>query len=121
MDLTVKICGVKTAEALDAALNAGADMVGLNFFPPSPRYIEPAAAALLAARARGRAAVVAVSVDADDAVLDAIVSSVRPDLLQLHGAETPERVAAIRERFRTPVMKAIGVREPSDLEAIDRY
>lgn len=117
----VKICGLTTPETLDAALAAGADMVGLVRFPKSPRHVELDAGAALAARARGRAAVVALVVDPDDEALEALVAALSPDLIQLHGKETPERVAAIRARFSTPVMKAIGIADESDLARVPPY
>lgn len=117
----VKICGLKTPETLDAALAAGADMVGLVHFGKSPRHVDIAAADALAQRARGRAQVVALVVDPDDDLLSALAERVRPDLFQLHGRETPERVAAIRERFATPVMKAIGIAEEADLARVPPY
>ncbi|GGK52326.1 phosphoribosylanthranilate isomerase [Salinarimonas ramus] len=117
----VKICGLKTPSTLDAALAAGADMVGLVHFPRSPRHIDLAEAGLLAERARGRASVVALLVDPDDDLLDALVASVRPDLLQLHGKETPERVGAVKARFGVPVMKAIGIAEEADLARVPPY
>ena len=113
--VTVKICGLSTPETLSAALDAGADMVGFVFFPKSPRHLELARARDLAARVEGRAQIVALTVDADDATLEAIVASVAPDLLQLHGRETPERVAAVRARFGLPVMKALGIATADDL------
>jgi phosphoribosylanthranilate isomerase len=91
MKLIVKICGLTTEEALDAAIAAGADMVGLVFFPPSPRYLTLERATALAARARGRAEIVALTVDTPDRGLEEIVESVRPDWLQLHGNEAPDR------------------------------
>lgn len=117
----VKICGLSDAESVDAALEAGADFVGFVFFPPSPRNIAFARAAELAARARGRAGIVALTVDADDALIEEIVATLRPDLLQLHGKESPERAAVIRARTRRPVMKVISVAERSDLAAAARY
>jgi phosphoribosylanthranilate isomerase len=117
----VKICGLKTGAALEAALAGGADYVGLVFFPPSPRNISPEAAAPLAARARGRARIVALMVDPDDALIDAVVASVDPDLLQLHGEESPERVAEVRSRWAKPVMKAVKVETAEDAEAVLRY
>lgn len=114
--LTIKICGLSTAATLDAALAAGADMVGLVFFPKSPRNVTPDAAAPLAARARGRAETVALVVDADDALLAAIAETVAPDWYQLHGRETPERVAEVRARFGRPVMKAVGIATADDLD-----
>ena len=109
MSLIVKICGLSTPEALDVALDAGADMVGFVFFPPSPRHLAFDAARMLGDRVRGRARKVALTVDADDATFEAIVESLRPDLLQLHGKETPARVTALKRRFGRPVMKAIPV------------
>src|ERR1700678_85277 len=99
MRLTIKICGLRTAEALDVALRAGADMVGFVFFAPSPRHIDFAAARELGARVRGRALKVALSVDADDALLAASIEALSPDMLQLHGKETPKRVLAVKARF----------------------
>jgi phosphoribosylanthranilate isomerase len=121
MTLLVKICGLKTPETLDAALDAGADLVGVVFFPPSPRNVELADAPDLARRVGGRAGKVALTVDADDALLAAIVAGLRPDILQLHGGESPERVAAVKARFGLPVMKAIPVERRSDLDAVARY
>jgi phosphoribosylanthranilate isomerase len=121
MTLEVKICGLKTIETLDAALDAGADLVGLVFFPKSPRNVSLDEAVVLAARARGRARVVALVVDADDGLLSAIVERVRPDLLQLHGHETPERCAAIRAATGIPVMKAIAVADAEDLAGVASF
>jgi phosphoribosylanthranilate isomerase len=119
--LAVKICGLKTSEALDAALDAGADLVGFVFFPASPRHIELDAARRLKDRVRGRAGKVALSVDADDAALAAIVEALKPDLLQLHGHETPARVAAIKRRFGLSVMKALPIADAGDLAALVDY
>ncbi|MBX3581906.1 MAG: phosphoribosylanthranilate isomerase [Rhizobiaceae bacterium] len=121
MTLDIKICGLKTAEALEAALSGGATHVGFIFFPKSPRHISPAEAGLLRPAARGRARAVAVSVDADDPTLDAIVAGMAPDMLQLHGKETPERVAVVRARYGLPVMKAFSVSGVDDLRAIPAY
>ena len=121
MDLIVKICGLATAEALDAAIEAGADMVGFVFFPPSPRHLGLAAAQALGRRVRGRAQKVALSVDADDALLDAVVEALQPDLLQLHGKETPARIAALKARFGRPVIKAIAIESGADLAAVAAY
>lgn len=106
---------------MDAALAAGADLVGLVFFAASPRAVLLTDAAKLAARARGRALVVALVVDADDTLLSRIVTEVSPDILQLHGAESPARVAEIRKRFTRPLMKAIPVAEAADLSAVASY
>src|SRR5580692_471523 len=121
MSLTVKICGLSTPEALDVALDAGADMVGFVFFPPSPRHVAPADSRALGTRVRGRARKVALTVDADDELFDAIVEHLQPDLLQLHGKETPTRIAVLRKRFGLPLMKAIAVEAKSDLAAIQTY
>ncbi|HYA04815.1 MAG TPA: phosphoribosylanthranilate isomerase [Xanthobacteraceae bacterium] len=121
MSLIVKICGLSTPEALDVALDAGADMVGFVFFPPSPRNISFKLASALEARVRGRARKVALTVDADDTLLAYVVDALGPDLLQLHGSESPLRVAAIKAQFNLPVMKAIAVETKSDLAAIARY
>jgi phosphoribosylanthranilate isomerase len=121
MGLTVKICGLKTYEALEVALDAGADFVGFVFFPPSPRNVEPEAARALGRQAAGRAGRVALTVDAEDALFEQIVATLAPDLLQLHGKEPPQRVAAVKARFGIPVMKAIAVEAAADLAAVDRY
>lgn len=114
MKRRVKICGIRDAATLAAALSAGADDVGLVLFPPSPRNVSLADARVLAAGARGRARIVVLAVDPDDAQLAAIADGVRPDLLQLHGSESPERAAGIRERFGIAVMKAIKVATAED-------
>src|SRR5262245_58216607 len=121
MPTEVKICGLKTEAALEAALVGGADYVGLVFFPPSPRYVAPAAAKALADKARGRAKVVALMVDPDDALIDTIMTSVAPDLLQLHGEETPQRAADIPRRWGTAIMKAIKVETAGDADAALGY
>jgi phosphoribosylanthranilate isomerase len=117
----VKICGINSFEALDAALTAGADMIGLVRYERSPRHLTPEEGRALSARARGKALRVALVVDADDAALAETVEALDPDLLQLHGSETPERVAAIHARFGQPVMKAVGIAEEGDLAAIEAY
>ena len=118
MSLLVKICGLKSPETLDTALDAGADMVGFVFFPPSPRNLGPEAARLLGERVKGRAKKVALSVDASDAELAAMIDALKPDMLQLHGKEAPERVASVRSRFRLPVMKALPVETRADLSPV---
>jgi phosphoribosylanthranilate isomerase len=117
----VKICGLSSAPTLEAALDAGADMVGFVFFDPSPRNLSPAEARSLAGEVRGRAQKVALTVNADDATLERIVDALAPDILQLHGKEPPERVGAIRARFGIPVMKAIGIASRADLEKGNVY
>lgn len=119
--IDVKICGVTDEAAVTASLAAGADMLGFVFFPPSPRHMEPARAAELAAPARGRARIVSLTVDADDLTLDAIFQALGPDIVQLHGHESPERVAALKSRYRVETMKVIAVREASDLVAVEPY
>ena len=121
MTLLVKICGLKTPEALDVALAAGADMVGFVFFPPSPRHLGYEAARALGARVRGRARKVALSVDASDGELAAMIEALKPDLLQLHGRETPDRVVVVRTRFGLPVIKALLIAERADLSPIRLY
>ena len=121
MRVQVKICGLKTPEALDVALEAGTDMVGFVFFPPSPRNVGPHAARDLGERVRGRAKKVALSVDASDVELAASIEALRPDMLQLHGKETPERVMMVRARFGVPVMKALPIAERADLSPVRLY
>jgi phosphoribosylanthranilate isomerase len=121
MTIDVKICGLSTAETMDAALDAGADHVGLVVFPPSPRHVDPDRAAELAGRARGRAGIVVLTVDADNALLAEIMDRVRPDILQLHGHETPERVAEIRARHNVVIWKAVPVADAADVEAARAY
>lgn len=117
--LLVKICGLSTPGTLDAAVEAGADMVGFVFVAKSPRNIAPAAAGALARRVPGTVRRVALVVDASDAWLDEVADALAPDLWQLHGHETPERAAAIRARFGVPVVKAVGVAERADLPALE--
>ena len=114
MPARVKICGLNTPDALAAALEARADLVGLVFFPPSPRNVSIGLGVELADYARGFAAIVALTVDADDGLIERIVREVNPDMLQLHGSESPERAAAIRQRWGKPVMKAIKVATADD-------
>jgi phosphoribosylanthranilate isomerase len=117
----VKICGVRTPAILDAAVSAGADYVGLVFFAKSPRNLSLEEASRLADAARGRIGTVAVLVDPDDVLIDAVAKAVRPDVIQLHGSETPARVAAIRARTGLPVIKAIPVAEAADVAAASAY
>jgi phosphoribosylanthranilate isomerase len=121
MSTKVKICGLKTEAALEAALDGGADYVGLVFFPASPRHVTPEVAKALADKARGRAGVVSLLVDPDDALIDTVVAAVAPDLLQLHGQETPARAADIRRRWGTPIMKAIRVETSQDARVALAY
>jgi len=116
----VKICGLTAADQVAEAVKAGADYLGLVFFARSPRNLDPARAAELAAEAGG-ARRVALTVDATDAELDAILARVPVEILQLHGRESPARVAEIRARFGLPVMKAVGVAGPEDLALLARH
>ena len=118
MALLVKICGLSTPDTLDVALAEGADMVGFVFFPPSPRNISFDTARVLASGVKGRARKVALTVDADDALIEKIIEALKPDILQLHGHEAPQRVAAIRESFGLPVMKVLAIETRADLVAI---
>ncbi|MDH5798308.1 MAG: phosphoribosylanthranilate isomerase, partial [Paracoccaceae bacterium] len=120
-DIRVKICGVKTAEAVQAAVDAGAAYLGFNFFPKSPRFVEIAEAAKLALDVPPGVAKVALSVNAEDSYLDRLVEEVPLDILQLHGNESPERVVQVRARYGLPVMKAIGVADENDLPALIEY
>jgi len=113
MPIVIKICGLRTPEALDVSLHAGADMVGFVFFPPSPRHIDFATARLLGARVRGRAQKVALSVDADDELLAASIEALAPDMLQLHGSEQPGFDAG------RPVMKVLKIRDGNVPDADD--
>ena len=117
----IKICGLSTEETLDAALALGVDWIGLVHFPRSPRHVDLARAAVLSSRAEGRAERVLLLVDPDDALLGDAIESVAPDLIQVHGRESPERVAAIRALTGRPVMKALGLATSADLAALDAY
>ncbi len=121
MPLAVKICGLSTPATLDAALAAGADMVGFVFFPASPRHVDLATARELGRMAKGRAQKVALSVDADDAMLSNIVETLRPDMLQLHGHESVARIRDIKRTFGLPVMKALAVETAADLAQLPGY
>lgn len=121
MDVDVKICGLDGDAALEAAIEAGAALVGLVFYPPSPRSLPLATAGRIARRAGDRARRVGVTVDPSDADLAAILAEVPLDLIQLHGKETPARAAAIRSRFGLPVMKAVSIAGPEDVERVDGY
>ena len=115
MPVDVKICGLSTIETMDAALAAGADLVGLVFYPKSPRNVTIEQAAKLAERARGRARIVALIVDADDVTIAEINRRVRPGLFQAHGNESPERIAAVAALTAKPVIKAIKVDTAADI------
>lgn len=121
MSTAVKICGLSTPETLLAALEAGADMIGLVLYPRSPRNVTVEEAAVLAEIVRGRMRIVALLVDPDDRLLDEVAAKVRPGLLQLHGAESPERVAEIVLRTGIPAMKAVKVETADDAAVARRY
>lgn len=114
MSGTIKICGIRTTEAIDAAARAGATHVGFNFFPKSPRYVAPEDASIIAARAPGLRSV-ALTVDADDETFSAISAGLHPQMWQLHGSESAGRIAEIRNRYRVPVMKAVAITNADDV------
>lgn len=121
MSIGVKICGLSTPESLDAAITAGADYVGFVFYGPSPRNLTPQNARDLAAMVPADVRKVALVVNAEDALLDVIVTAVGPDFIQAHGSESPERLAEIRERYSIPLIKAIKIREPEDFSRVAGY
>ncbi|MEO0635359.1 MAG: phosphoribosylanthranilate isomerase [Pseudomonadota bacterium] len=118
----IKICGLRNVEAIDAAIDGGTTHVGFIFFPKSPRHVADLSLARdLASAVDGRAKIVPVTVNADDDTLDGIVKAMAPDMLQLHGSESPERAAELKERYLTPVMKAFAIRDESDFDKIGPY
>jgi phosphoribosylanthranilate isomerase len=121
MSLLVKICGLSTRETLQAALDAGADMVGFVFFPPSPRHLSLEAGRDLGRQVKQRALRVALTVDADDATLDNIMDALSPDIFQLHGKESVARLRDIKQKFGRPVMKALPVETAADLAVLPGY
>ncbi|WP_295847853.1 phosphoribosylanthranilate isomerase [Tardiphaga sp.] len=121
MSLTIKICGLSTRDTLDAALASGAEMVGFVFFPPSPRHVGLDIARELGRQAKGRAIKVALSVDADDALLGNSIEALQPQILQLHGHESVARIRDIKQKFGLPVMKALAVETTTDLAALPGY
>jgi len=121
MSVEVKICGLSTPETVDAAVAAGADMIGLVFFPKSPRNVSLEQAAILADRARGKTRIVTLVVDADDALLQEIAARVKPDLIQAHGSESPERIAEIGRLAGKPVIKAIRVKDEADIASAAQF
>lgn len=121
MPVKVKICGITNEEALDAAIAAGADFIGLVFYPPSPRHVALEQAAALAEAARGRVKVVALTVNADDENLAAIRDAVRPDYLQAHGDEGPARVTEIGRLMGCPVIRAFRLKQPADLAIVSTF
>lgn len=119
--LKIKICGLTAPDTLDAALSGGAAFVGAVVFPPSPRHIAPLHAATLFERAKGRAKVVAVTVDADDALLTEIALILKPDLIQLHGSETPERAVEVRRLTGAGIIRALPIRGPEDFDGVEAW
>ena len=121
MGIQVKICGITSADAADAAMRAGADYAGLNFHPGSPRNLKPEQASSLATRMRGRSRLVVLLADAGDEEIAIAVAAAKPDFIQMHGRETPERIAAVRLRFGLPVIKAIAIAEAADLAEVPAF
>ncbi|MBR0658732.1 phosphoribosylanthranilate isomerase [Neoroseomonas oryzicola] len=121
MTVEVKICGIRSADAFDAAVEAGADLIGFVFFPPSPRVIRPAEARALSSRHAGGPIRTGLFVDPTDDDIAAVLAEIPLDLIQLQGNETPERAAAIRARFATPVMKAMGIDTEADFAAVPAF
>jgi phosphoribosylanthranilate isomerase len=121
MSIQIKICGITSADAADAAMRAGADFAGLNFYPGSPRNLTQDQASSLAARIRGRSRLVVLLADARDAEIAAAIAAAKPDFIQLHGRETPERVAAVRLHFGLPVIKAISIADAADLAQVSAF
>lgn len=121
MKTIIKICGLSTTQTINAAINAGADWIGLVHFKKSPRHVDGEEARRLAGHARGRTKIVSLVVNADDEALDAIMRDVKPDIVQCHGSETPARILEIKSRYDLLVMKAIGISVSDDLAAITPY
>lgn len=123
MSTAVKICGLKSADAIGAALDAGADLLGFVIYPRSPRNvsIEEAARLVAFAREKGSATTVVLLVDPDDALIDRVVSEVRPDRIQLHGQETVSRVREVRDRTGLKLLKAVPVARSADVAAASEY
>ncbi|NHQ75329.1 phosphoribosylanthranilate isomerase [Roseovarius gahaiensis] len=120
-DIKVKICGLTDPADIPAAILAGASYVGFVFFPKSPRHLVLEDAAFMATAVPVGIMKVALTVDADDAMLDALTQQVPLDMLQLHGSETPERVAEVKSRYGLPVMKAVGISDADDLPQLETY
>ncbi len=121
MDLTVKICGLRTPETLHAAIEAGADWVGFVFFPKSPRHVSLDEAKALAPVVAGGGKKVALLVDPADELIADVIAALQPDFLQLHGHETPERISEIKQRFGVPLIKAVGIADQDDLTRAGAY
>lgn len=121
MTASVKICGLKTPETVAAAVEGGAAFIGLNFYPPSPRSVTPEVAAQISAGVPATVSKVALVVDADDALIDRIAEALAPDIVQLHGKETPERVREIKARTGRTVMKVLSIATPDDVVRARAY
>lgn len=122
MPLDIKICGLRNTQAIEASIAGGATHTGFIFFPKSPRHVADMSLARdLASAVDGRAKIVPVTVNADDEMLDDIVAAMAPDMLQLHGSESAERVAEVKDRYQTPVMKAFAIRDETDFSKIGPY
>ncbi len=121
MSTAVKICGLKTTDDIDVAIACGADYIGLVFFPPSPRNISLEQGQKLADHIRGRSKIVALTVDADDALLSEIATLIRPDFIQLHGSENRQRIAEVRQLTGTSTLKVVKVATPDDAESALAY
>lgn len=121
MTMLIKTCGLKAADMVSHSTQNGAHQIGFIFFEKSPRHVSPEQAAAAASPARGFADIVAVTVNADDAYLDEINDVLKPDMMQLHGSETPERVAYVKARYNLPVMKAFSIRDAHDLDKVQAY
>jgi phosphoribosylanthranilate isomerase len=121
MTVRVKICGLSTPETTEASVAAGADYLGFNFIERSARYISPEGVASLARLVPSSVAKVALTLDADDETLDTVIQALKPDMLQLHGTEPPERLVELKSRYGLTLMKAIGISEPGDPESADIY
>jgi phosphoribosylanthranilate isomerase len=121
MSIAAKICGLSSEVAVTAAVEGGAAYLGFVFYPPSPRAVSPARAAALIAAVPSGVQRVGLFVDADDALIRAVLAEAPIDILQFHGAESPDRIADVKVRFHRPVMKAIAVAAPADVLAAGRY
>lgn len=119
--MQVKICGLSTPESVDTAVNAGAHYLGFVFFPKSPRHVGYAHVAQLVKSVPNHVTTIALTVNADNAMLDALLSDVSINCLQLHGAETPARVAEVKARYGLPIIKAVGVADATDLAQLEKY
>ena len=121
MSVRVKICGLSTAETVETSVSAGADYLGFVFFPKSPRHLELQAANKLSHLVPSTIAKVALTVNADNQLFEAIIEAIQPDILQLHGTESPARLDEIRSLFGVPLMKAISISDADDLLAVENY